>query len=58
MAEINQEYVSKSLVNQIASLSLQLAQRDAIIAEQQAELEQLRKAQLDEMNSTEDNNAD
>lgn len=49
MAEINQEYISQSLVNQIASLSMQLAQRDAIITEQQIEIDALKKAQISEM---------
>lgn len=50
MTEINQKYVSQSLVNQIASLSMQLAQRDAIIAEQKIEIDALKKAQISEMN--------
>lgn len=58
MKELNEDFVKQSLLNQIANLSLQVAERDAVITEQQVELEQLRKAQLDEMNSTEDNNAD
>lgn len=58
MKELNEDFVKQSLLNQIASLSLQVAERDAVITEQQVELEQLRKAQLDEMNSTEDVDAD
>ena len=58
MKELNEDFVKQSLLNQIASLSLQVAERDAVITEQQVELEHLRKAQLDEMNSTEDDNAD
>ena len=58
MKELNEDFVKQSLLNQIASLSLQVAERDAVITEQQVELEQLRKAQLDEMNSTEDDNAE
>ena len=58
MKELNEDFVKQSLLNQIASLSLQVAERDAVITEQQVELEQLRKAQLDEMNSTDDGNAD
>lgn len=50
MAEINKDYISQSLVNQIASLSMQLAQRDAIITEQKLEIEALKKAQISEMN--------
>lgn len=50
MTKINQEYISQSLVNQIASLSMQLAQRDAIITEQKLEIEALKKAQISEMN--------
>ena len=58
MKELNEDFVKQSLLNQIASLSLQVAERDAVITEQQVELEQLRRDQLDEMNSTEDDNAD
>lgn len=58
MPKINGDYIKQSLLNQIASLSLQVAERDAIITEQQVELEQLRKAQLDELNSAEDVDAD
>ena len=58
MEQLNEDFVKQSLLNQIASLSLQVAERDAVITEQQVELEQLRKAQLDEMNSTDDGNAD
>lgn len=50
MTEINKDYISQSLVNQIASLSMQLAQRDAIITEQKLEIEALKKAQISEMN--------
>lgn len=57
MKELNGDFVKQSLLNQIASLSLQVAERDAVITEQQVELEQLRKAQLDELNSAEDGNA-
>lgn len=49
MSEINKDYVNQSLVNQIASLSLQIAERDAFITEQQVELEELRKQQISEM---------
>lgn len=51
MAEINQDYILKSLVNQIATLSMQLAQRDAIITEQQLEIDALKKAQINEMDN-------
>lgn len=51
MAEINQDYILKSLVNQIATLSMQLAQRDAIITEQQIEIDTLKKAQINEMDN-------
>lgn len=51
MAEINQDYILQSLVNQIASLSMQLAQRDAIITEQQLEIDALKKAQINEMDN-------
>lgn len=47
--EINKDYVNQSLINQIASLSIQIAERDAIITEQQVELEELRKQQISEM---------
>lgn len=50
MTEINKDYISQSLVNQIASLSMQLAQRDAIITEQKLEIDALKKAQISEMN--------
>ena len=53
MKELNEDYVKQSLLNQIASLSLQVAERDAVIAEQQVELEQIRKAQIDEMDGAE-----
>lgn len=49
MSEINEEYVKQSLINQIANLSMQIAERDALITEQRLELEQLRKEQIEEM---------
>ena len=47
------DYVVSSLTQQIANLSLQIAERDAVITEQQIELEQLRKEQIDEMDGAE-----
>ena len=47
------DYVVSSLTQQIANLSLQVAERDAVITEQQIELEQLRKEQIDEMDGAE-----
>jgi len=47
--QINKDYVNQSLINQIANLSMQIAERDALITEQQLELEQLRKEQVEEM---------
>ena len=49
----NKDYVKQSLLNQVANLSLQVAERDAVITEQQIELEQLRKEQIDEMDGAE-----
>ncbi|HLR71965.1 MAG TPA: hypothetical protein VK085_11130 [Pseudogracilibacillus sp.] len=49
MNQINKDYVNQSLINQIANLSMQIAERDALITEQQLELEQLRKEQVEEM---------
>lgn len=37
----NKDYMINSLVNQNSRLSVQIAERDAIIAEQQQELERL-----------------
>ena len=45
----NKDYMNQSLVSQIARLSMQIAERDAIITEQQQELEQLKNEQIDEM---------
>ena len=45
----NKDYINQSLVSQIARLSMQIAERDAIITEQQQELEQLKNEQIDEM---------
>ena len=49
MNEPNKDYMNQSLVSQIARLSMQIAERDAIITEQQQELEQLKNEQIDEM---------
>jgi len=43
------EYIINSLGNRIALLSVQIAERDAIIAGQQKEIEQLRKEQIDKL---------
>jgi len=53
MSEINGEYVKQSLVNQIANLSIQIAERDAVITEQQMELEKLREEQIKQMDEAE-----
>lgn len=53
--QLNKEYVTQSLINQIATLSLQIAERDALITEQQIELETLKKAQVDDMNKEANN---
>lgn len=45
----NKDYINQSLVNQIANMSLQIAQRDAVITEQQMELEEYRKKEIEEM---------
>ena len=45
----NKDYMNQSLVSQIARLSMQIAERDAIITEQQQELEEIRKEQISEM---------
>lgn len=45
----NKDYINQSLVNQIANLSMQIAQRDAVITEQQMELEEYRKKEIEEM---------
>ena len=49
MNQPNKDYMNQSLVSQIARLSMQIAERDAIITEQQQELEQLKNEQIDEM---------
>lgn len=49
MNEPNKDYMNQSLVSQISRLSMQIAERDAIITEQQQELEQLKNEQIDEM---------
>ena len=51
--QLNKDYVNQSLVNQIANLSLQIAQRDAIITDQQIELDQLRKEIIGDMDGEE-----
>lgn len=40
MEQPNKDYINQSLVNQIANLSMQVAQRDAIITELKQEKEQ------------------
>lgn len=47
--EVNKDYVNQSLINQIANLSLQIAQRDALITEQHKEIDQLRKEHIKQM---------
>ena len=42
-------YEKNSLASQIANLSLQIAEKDALIFEQQEELEELREQQIKEM---------
>lgn len=49
MNQPNKDYMNQSLVSQIARLSMQIAERDAIITEQQQELEEIRKEQISEM---------
>lgn len=49
----NKDYINQSLVNQIANLSMQIAQRDAVITEQQQELEEYRQKEIEEMNNAE-----
>ena len=41
----------QSLMNQIANLSMQVAERDALITDQQQEIEQLKKEQIKEMDN-------
>lgn len=53
MEQPNKEYVNQSLVNQIANLSMQIANRDAIITELRQELEQYRTEEAKEMDSAE-----
>lgn len=50
MNEPNKDYMNQSLVSQIARLSMQIAERDAIITEQQQELERIKSEQIDAMN--------
>lgn len=47
------DLVIASLINQVANLSRQSAEKDATITEQQIELEQLRKEQIEEMDGAE-----
>ncbi|WP_175631873.1 hypothetical protein [Virgibacillus siamensis] len=42
MEQPNKDYIKQSLLNQIAGLSMQIAQRDAMITELQQELNQLK----------------
>ena len=49
MNEPNKDYMNQSLVSQIARLSMQIAERDAIITEQQQELERIKSEQIEEM---------
>lgn len=43
------DLIISALSNQVANLSRQLAERDAIITEQQIELDKIRKEQIEEM---------
>ena len=54
MNEPNKDYMNQSLVSQIARLSMQVAERDAIITEQQQELERIKSEQIEEMDKNED----
>jgi len=42
MLEVNKEYIVRSLLNQITVLTLQVAERDAVITDQKVELKSLR----------------
>lgn len=53
MEQPNKDYVNQSLVNQIADLSMQIANRDAIITELHQELEGYRNKEIEEMDSAE-----
>ena len=46
----NKDYMINSLVNQNSRLSVQIAERDAIIAEQQQELDKLNNDKVKDMN--------
>lgn len=39
----NKEYINQSLLNQIANLSMQVAERDALITEQHQQIKELEK---------------
>ena len=46
----NKDYINQSLVNQIASLSMQTAERDAIITEQFQQIQELQSnKEIEEM---------
>lgn len=48
----NKDYVNQSLVNQIAGLSMQIAERDAIITEQFQQIQELQSEnEIEEMDS-------
>ncbi|GGJ85906.1 hypothetical protein GCM10007063_05460 [Lentibacillus kapialis] len=53
MEQPNKDYINQSLVNQIADLSMQIANRDAVITELHQELEGYRKEEVKEMDSAE-----
>ena len=48
----NKDYVNQSLVNQIANLSMQIAERDAIITEQYQQIQELQSdKEVEDMDS-------
>lgn len=49
MTQPNKDYVNQSLVNQIAEMSMSIAERDAIITEQHLELEEFKQKEIEQM---------
>lgn len=47
----NRDYINQSLMSQIARLSMQVAERDAIITEQAEEIKSIKHTQIEEMNA-------